>query len=543
MTLRARLIATVFVLAAVAMIALAAVTYAGQRGALLDQVDDQLASAQIGANQRLARQNGLQGIFGPGTPPPGARGPRRSYGADDPDDVGRGGGDLQPGTYAELRGSDGRKVGDETGADPAYNADALASPVLPTVLRAGMTFTATAKGDDDLRYRVRTFARPVGAFGTGRSPGGSGTSSTAGTDPGSTASSTSGADSTTSSTTGTTTATRTAAVRSALASGFTVVAVPLTDVDATLDRLLQTEGIVIGIALALLTGLSWVLVRIGLRPLDRMASTAGEIAAGDLDQRVEDASPRTEVGRLGLALNGMLGRLEGAFAEREASEGRLRQFLSDASHELRTPLASIRGYAELFRVGAVKDPEDLKKAMSRIEDEAARMGVLVEDLLVLARLDEAPEKAYGPVDVALIAEDVAEDARAIDPARTITPTGTGEAIVHGDDGQLRQVLTNLVRNALVHTPAGTPVEITTTVEGGHVEIEVRDHGQGLPSEDPQAIFGRFWRSEGGRTRGKSGAGLGLAIVAAIVEAHDGTVRAGTAPGGGASFVVRLPLRG
>ncbi|CAB4932449.1 unannotated protein [freshwater metagenome] len=526
MTLRARLIATVVVLTAVAMIALAAVTYASQRGALLDQVDDQLASARFGATQRLARQNGLQGFFGPGSPPPRARELGRAGGPsldlDDPDDLGRGGGDLQPGTYAELRGADGRKVGEETGADPSFNADALASPVLPAVLRAGSTFTAEAEGDDDLRYRVRTFARPAGEGfrrGTGRT----------------------GEAATTAAATGTGAAARRRAARAALTSGFAVVAVPLTDVDATLDRLLQTEAVVIAIALALLTGLSWVLVRIGLRPLDRMASTAGAIAAGDLDQRVGDASPRTEVGRLGLALNGMLGRLEGAFAEREASEGRLRQFLSDASHELRTPLASIRGYAELFRVGAVQDPEDLKKAMSRIEDEAARMGVLVEDLLVLARLDEAPEKSHGPVDVALIAEDAAEDARAIDPSRTVTPGGAAEAVVHGDDGQLRQVLTNLVRNALVHTPAGTPVEITTTVDGGHVEVEVRDHGQGLPSEDPQAIFGRFWRSEGGRTRGRSGAGLGLAIVAAIVEAHDGTVRAANAPGGGASFVVRLPL--
>jgi two-component system OmpR family sensor kinase len=191
----------------------------------------------------------------------------------------------------------------------------------------------------------------------------------------------------------------------------------------------------------------------------------------------------------------------------------------------------------------VKDPEDVEKAMSRIEDEAARMGALVEDLLVLARLDEAPDKHDGPVDVALIAEDAAEDARAIDPERPIAASGAAEAVVRGDDGQLRQVLANLVRNALVHTPAGTPVAVTTTVADGHVEVEVRDEGPGLPGDDPEAIFGRFWRSEGGRTRGRSGAGLGLAIVAAIVDAHDGTVRATNVPGGGASFVVRLPAAG
>jgi two-component system OmpR family sensor kinase len=539
MTLRTRLIATVVVLTAAALLVLAAVTYASQRGALLDQVDDQLGTAQNGVVQRLARENGLTIGNGPAVPPGARRGrPFGSFGGDrgpDDDAVGRGGGDLQPGTYAELRSASGTKVGRATGANPSFDAEALAAPVLPAVLRPGMTFTASAAGDDGLRYRVRTIARPAGA----PVPGSFGDATTGGTR---TTTGSSGATGATTKDT-TSTAKSAGAVRAALTSGFTVVAVPLTDVDDTLGRLLRTEAIVIALALALLTGVSWLLVRIGLRPLDRMATTAGEIAAGDLDQRVRDASPKTEVGRLGIALNGMLGRLEGAFAEREASEGRLRQFLSDASHELRTPLASIRGYAELFRVGAVQDPEDLKKAMGRIEDEAARMGVLVEDLLVLARLDEAPEKSYGPVDVALIAEDAAEDARAMDPSRTVTASGAAEAVVTGDDGQLRQVLTNLVRNALVHTPAGTPVEITTTAANGHVELEVRDHGAGLPAEDPQAIFGRFWRSEGGRTRGKSGAGLGLAIVAAIVEAHDGTVRATNAPDGGASFVVRLPLRG
>jgi two-component system OmpR family sensor kinase len=543
MTLRTRLIATVFVLAAVAMIALAAVTYASQRGALLDQVDAQLATAQAGVGQRLEAQNGVTRRFRYGRGFPGGLRPPGGG----PGGPGDGDSDVRPGTYAELRSTDGRKVGVELQTSPSLDAEALADPVLPTTLRPGMSFSVSAKGDDDLRYRVRTFEirrgpDPGSPYGPGS--GGSSASGGSGASGGSDDADASGGSSSGSSTTTTAATTGgTPAVREASSTGFVVIAVPLSDVDETLDRLLRTEAIVIAIALALLTGLSWVLVRIGLRPLDRMATTAGVIAAGDLDQRVTDATPRTEVGRLGLALNGMLGRLEGAFAEREASEGRLRQFLSDASHELRTPLASIRGYAELFRVGAVSSPEDLKKAMGRIEDEAARMGVLVEDLLVLARLDEAPEKAHAPVDVALIAEDAAEDARAIDPSRPITVSGAAEAVVTGDDGQLRQVLTNLVRNALVHTEAGTAVEIATTVAGGHVEVEVRDHGAGLPSEDPQAIFGRFWRSEGGRSRGKSGAGLGLAIVAAIVDAHDGSVRAQNADGGGASFVVRLPLRG
>ena len=548
MTLRVRLIALVLVLTATALVALAAVTYTSQRGALLDQVDDQLQAAQQGIGRRLADENGAtssplavgrgRGFRRPPGAPPGA-GPG-GFGVDN---------DLQPGVYGELRSAAGTKVGVAAQSRPSLNAERLAAPVLPRTLRPGMTFTASAKGDDGVRYRVRTVTRdgPGGGFGAGAAggpgpgPSGGSTAPGSGTTTGARTPGSGGGAGSSSAGSTATAATASTEVRAALADGFVVVAVPLSDVDDTLDALLRTEAIVIGIALALLTGLSWVLVRIGLRPLDRMATTADEIAAGALDQRVGDADPRSEVGRLGLALNGMLGRLEEAFAEREASEGRLRQFLSDASHELRTPLASIRGYAELFRVGAVKDPADLRKAMSRIEDEAARMGVLVEDLLVLARLDEAPEKAHGPVDVALIAEDAAEDARAIDPERPIAATGAREAIVRGDDGQLRQVLTNLVRNALVHTPAGTPVAVRTSVDAGHVEIEVRDEGPGLPGDDPDAIFGRFWRAEGGRTRGRSGAGLGLAIVAAIVDAHDGTVRAANAPGGGASFVVRLPL--
>jgi two-component system OmpR family sensor kinase len=319
-------------------------------------------------------------------------------------------------------------------------------------------------------------------------------------------------------------------------SGITVVAIPLRDVDQTLHRLLRVEGLVIaGVLLALgLTALA--LVRLGLRPLDRMATVAGEIAAGRLNKRVEPATEKTEVGRLGLALNGMLARLEGAFKEREASENRLRTFLADASHELRTPLASIRGYAELFRMGAADDPKTLEDSMRRIEHESARMGVLVEDMLTLARLDELREPAREPVDLNEIARDAAADARATAPDRTITLDVNGPALVSGDPQQLRQVTLNLLRNALVHTPAGSPVEI-------HVHdgmLVVRDHGPGLPPGDTSRLFHRFWRAEGGRTRGKGGAGLGLAIVNEIVTAHGGTVEAANAEGGGARFTVRLP---
>jgi two-component system OmpR family sensor kinase len=324
--------------------------------------------------------------------------------------------------------------------------------------------------------------------------------------------------------------------------GTTVAAVPLTETDATLHRLLRTSALVIAAILLVLGAGAWWLVRIGLRPLERMGGTAGAIAAGDLSRRVETATPRTEVGRLGLALNQMLDRLEEAFAKQRASEDRLRRFLADASHELRTPLASIRGYAELFRIGAARDPADTKKAMSRIESEAARMGVLVEDLLTLARLDEVREVIREDVDLVRLAGDAVDDARATAPDREIDLESDGRAVVAGDPHQLRQVFANLLRNALVHTPAGTPVAVTVSHDGPTTVLEVRDYGPGLPTGDDGALFDRFWRAEHGRERGKAGAGLGLAIVAGIVAAHDGSVSAENAPGGGARFTVRLPAR-
>jgi two-component system, OmpR family, sensor kinase len=255
---------------------------------------------------------------------------------------------------------------------------------------------------------------------------------------------------------------------------------------------------------------------------------------------VESTDPRSEVGRLGLALNAMLDRLEQAFGEREASENRLRRFIADASHELRTPLASIRGYAELFRMGAARDPADVEKAMRRIEDEATRMGVLVDDLLMLARLDEVADAPHGEVDLAAVVRDAVDDGRATAPTRTIRARLDEPAPVIGDADQLRQVLGNLLRNAFVHTPEGTPIEVTLSRANGEVRLEIRDYGPGLPPGDPDALFERFWRTEGGRERGRGGAGLGLAIVAAIVDAHGGHVGAENAGGGGASFVVTLP---
>ena len=261
---------------------------------------------------------------------------------------------------------------------------------------------------------------------------------------------------------------------------------PLGDADATLDRLLVVEALVIGGVLLVLGFAAAWLVRLGLRPLDRMGTTAGIIAGGDLSRRVSPATPRTEVGRLGLALNAMLDRLEDAFAKRQESEDRLRRFLSDASHELRTPLASIRGYAELHRMGATREPAEVERAMRRIEDEAARMGVLVEDLLALARLDEQREPVRRRVDVAAIARDAVDDARATAPDRPFELRAeTGADGARRSRTSCARCSRNLLRNAVVHTPAGHAGRgRPSRARGDDVRIDVRDHGRACRPPTP-----------------------------------------------------------
>ena len=322
--------------------------------------------------------------------------------------------------------------------------------------------------------------------------------------------------------------------------GTLIVAVPLTDVTATLHRLLGVEVLVTVLVLLAVAGLALWMVRLGLRPLAGIGETAGAIAAGDLTRRVEPADERTEVGRLGLALNSMLAQIEAAFEERRASESRLRRFVADASHELRTPLTSIRGYAELFRRGAETRPEDLAKSMQRIEAEAARMGVLVDDLLLLARLDQGRPLEREPVDLARVAEEAVESARAVDPDRPIEFEADGPAGLEGDEGRLRQVIDNLLDNGRVHTPPGTPIRVSVGTEDDDVVLAVADSGPGLSPEVAGRVFERFYRGDPARSRQTGGAGLGLSIVAAIVEAHGGRVSAASADGTGTTFEVRLP---
>jgi len=322
---------------------------------------------------------------------------------------------------------------------------------------------------------------------------------------------------------------------------FVVFAVPLTGVQSTLSQLLVLE-VLIGVSVLGATALlAFLIIRIGLRPLQKMGAVAQDIAAGDLTRRVEPSTPKTEIGRLGLALNGMLSQIEAAFEERTESNTRLRRFIADASHELRTPLTSIRGYSELLRRGASKSPTDAELARRRIEEESVRMSVLVDDMLLIARLDQGRPLEKEPVDLQAIARDAAADARAVAPQRQITLTAPGQVVVDGDDTRLRQVLGNLVRNAIVHTPSQTAIEIAVTTVDGVGRMSVADHGPGLQMDELDRIFEPFYRADPSRSRDSGGAGLGLSIVSAVVSAHGGHVTVSETSGGGATFEVELPL--
>jgi two-component system, OmpR family, sensor kinase len=365
------------------------------------------------------------------------------------------------------------------------------------------------------------------------------------------------------------------------ATGTIVLGLDVTTVYDTLGALASIDLIVSAIVIVALAVVGVAIVRTSLRPLTDIELTAGAIAAGDLSQRVPDRDPRTEVGRLGRSLNAMLAQVEAAFHAREDSEAaavrseeRMRRFVADASHELRTPLTAIRGYAEYYRQrggvgngahhpqhtatgmeleqidGSQLSKPDMDRIMQRVEQESARMGVLVEDMLLLARLDQQRPLERRPVDLLTLAVDAVQDARMIAPRRDIELTaGHGAAfLVLGDEARLRQVITNLMSNALTHTPDGTPVDIRIHTEGpnGHLQmpsvtLEVADHGAGLPPEQAERVFERFYRADRARARKTGGAGLGLAIVDALVAAHGGVVGVETAPSRGATFWFALPL--
>jgi two-component system OmpR family sensor kinase len=365
--------------------------------------------------------------------------------------------------------------------------------------------------------------------------------------------------------------------------GTLVVAVDLGNVNGTLQRIIIFDLVVSLAILGILAVIAIAVVRANLRPLDDIELTAGQIAAGHLDHRIPERDPRTEVGSLGRSLNTMLTQIEAAFHDREESERaahrseeRMRRFIADASHELRTPLTTIRGFAEYYRQrgGAKKiqsifgatdsgpsgmpadtaqspggmTSEELDRIMRRLESEAARMGLLVEDLLQLARLDQQRPLEKRPVDLLTLAADAVQDARLVAPDRNIDlSVAPGAAfLVNGDEQRLRQVIGNLVNNALTHTPAGVSVRVAIasgTLKSGDpaVVLDVIDDGRGMTAEQAQRVFERFYRADAARNRASGGTGLGLAIVAGLVAAHGGQVSVKTAPGEGADFRVKLPL--
>jgi two-component system OmpR family sensor kinase len=481
LSLRARLLVLLVALALVGLAAADVASYRALHNYLYDRVDQQLEAAVVPISFGLVHKAEAEeaGVTGELGPGPGPQG-----------GVGPGpDSQLPPGTFGQLRGADGEVINHTSFR---FGGETVPLPQIPADIEVGTVesispTTVGERGGGSEQFR----AAAVAIGGTG---------------------------------------------------AVSVVAVPLGDTNATLDHLALIELVVSAVILIALGLAAWWLLGLGLRPLRRMGEVAGQIAAGDLSRRVEPDDDRTEVGRLGRSLNAMLVQIEAAFAEREAGERRLRRFLADASHELRTPLASIRGYSELYRIGAARDPAEVERALSRIEAESARMGGFVDDLLTLARVDEVREPAREPLDLRELLEDARDDARAAAPDRAISLTATGPPAIEADGDALRRVFANLLRNAIVHTPGGTPIEVSLEATDDRATIEVRDHGPGLPSGNPNAVFERFWRDSAARGRDDGGAGLGLPIVAAVVHAHGGTVEASNPPDGGALFTVRLPLR-
>ena len=487
--LRVRLVAAVLILAALALLATGLVGTTALRGYLMSRVDGQLAGIASSVQDRISHgfpavdRNGSVGGSSPGTVE----------------------------SYLAASTADGQL----TDALVPSVGPQLQKPALPLLTAAtatarnGRPFTATAvDGQGD--WRVLVSLLPNGG------PDGGGEQGTV----------TSGASLT--------------------------VALPLRDVQSTVHRVIVNNLKVGALVLAVLAALAYLVVRGSLRGLSAVESTAQAIAAGDLTRRAPGPDQRTEVGRVAYAFNAMLDRLSTAFSDREqattravASEDKMRRFIADASHELRTPLTSIRGFAELHRQGAIGDSQAAEHVMARIEAEATRMGVLVEDLLELARLDQQRPMQKKPVDLLLVAADVVHDADALSEhhvsLRVATEPGT-LPVVLGDDARLRQVVTNLVGNALTHTPAGTSVVVTVSSTTTEAAVQVTDDGPGISSKDVDRVFERFYRVDASRSRASGGNGLGLSIAAAIVTAHGGHISLDSLPGHGARFSVRLPLQ-
>jgi len=332
--------------------------------------------------------------------------------------------------------------------------------------------------------------------------------------------------------------------------GFPVIAVlgaPMTGVEKAVGFLVQALLLVGGVVLIVMLIVGWYLIRRDLRPLKHVTETADRISAGDLSSRVGVRDDGSEVGRLGHAFDGMLDQIQSAFESqraalvaKERSEAQLRQFVADASHELRTPLTTVRGYSELYRAGGLADDDSLEQAMSRIGTESRRMSALVDDLLLLARLDQGRPLRQDPVALTDLVNDALNDARAVEPERPVRAEVQPDVVVEGDEDRLRQVIGNLFTNVRVHTPAGTPIDVSLAARDGVSELRVSDHGPGVDPDHVDHIFDRFYRADIGRSRDRGGAGLGLSIAASVATAHGGTIAYSETPGGGATFTLTLP---
>lgn len=499
-SLRARLVLGLLAVVAVGLGTAEVATYYSVRSFMLNRVDEQVdaaagpAAARLFVEDRFRGQgNILRNATNPADPvtgevitgggnPPGSGGAGRGSPPGAPQDFSA---SIPPGTYAEVRFID-ESIADRAtsfGFEEAYPVPDI-DPNLVASNQGTTHFTVPAVNGPE-RFRVNATALPDG-------------------------------------------------------SAVLLVAVPMTEFDRTMERLQIVGGVATVAIMAAVAALAFWLVRLGLRPLDEFAATAANVAAGDMSQRMPVASAGSEIRRLGTAMNDMLDDLQDAFLKREKSELQLRRFLADASHELRTPLTSIRGYAELFGRGADSRPDDLAKVMGRITQQSERMSLIVEDLLLLARLDQDRPLANEPVDLQDIAREVVEEARDRQPARTISLRSNGLAEVTGDANRLHQVVSNLVSNALSHTPDSANVEVAVSSVNDSVVLEVNDSGPGIAAEDQEHVFEPFYRSSAGRARKDGGSGLGLAIVRAIVEAHEGSVSVRNREPHGASFRIRIP---
>jgi two-component system OmpR family sensor kinase len=326
-----------------------------------------------------------------------------------------------------------------------------------------------------------------------------------------------------------------------------VVGAPMTGVNQSTFVLVRTLLVVGAVVLVVMLVLAWLIIRRDLRPLEQITATAEQISAGDLSRRVGVPDDGSEVGRLGHAFDTMLDQIQSAFDSQHAalvakdrSESQLRQFVADASHELRTPLTAVRGYAELYRAGGLSDDEAMEQAMTRIGTESRRMSALVEDLLLLARLDQGRPLRHEPVKLSVLVKDALHDLGALEPQRPVTARIQPDVVVSGDEDRLRQVVGNLLTNVRVHTPLTAGVEVALQSTGDTAILTVADHGPGIDPEHVEHIFDRFYRVDAGRSRDSGGSGLGLSIAASVATAHGGRLFYSETPGGGATFTLTLP---